>query len=53
MFEPLNFIYNLKYMGTGMLAIFVVIGLLVVITGALNDFLARKEAKKEAEESAE
>ena len=38
MFEPMNFIYNLRYMGLGMLAIFVVIGVIVLITMLLQKF---------------
>lgn len=32
----MNFIYNLKYMGIGMLGIFIVIGVIVLITMFLN-----------------
>ncbi|MBQ9132551.1 MAG: hypothetical protein IJX62_08815 [Clostridia bacterium] len=35
-FEPINFIKNLGYMGAGMLGIFVVIGLIVITTMILN-----------------
>ena len=35
-FNPMNFVSNLKYMGFGMLGIFVVIGLIVVTTCVLN-----------------
>ena len=35
-FEPFNFVENLKYMGLGMLAIFIVIGVIVGITYLLN-----------------
>jgi len=35
-FNPMNFIYNLKYMGLGMLGIFVVIGIIIVTTILLN-----------------
>ncbi len=35
-FEPSNFIENLSYMGSGMLGIFVVIGIIVGITYILN-----------------
>ncbi len=35
-FEPMNFVTNLKYMGLGMLGIFVVIGLVVIATMILN-----------------
>ena len=35
-FHPMNFIANLKYMGTGMLSIFIVIGVIVLVTMLLN-----------------
>jgi len=41
--QPMNFIYNLKYMGVGMFCIIVVIGVLIVVTMALNKFTAPKK----------
>lgn len=35
-FNPLEFVYNLKYMGIGMLSIFIVIGAIVLVTVLLN-----------------
>ena len=35
-FKPMNFLQNAKYMGIGMLGIFVVIGLIVITTYILN-----------------
>ena len=35
-FNPANFISNLKYMGLGMLGIFIVIGIIVGVVVALN-----------------
>ncbi len=35
-FEPMNFVDNLYYMGLGMLGIFVVIGVIILATAALN-----------------
>ena len=35
-FNPLNFVLNLKYMGLGMLGIFVVIGVIILLTVVLN-----------------
>ena len=35
-FRPVNFVENLNYMGIGMLAIFIVIGVIVGITYLLN-----------------
>ena len=41
-FEPFNFVDNLKYMGLGMLAIFIVIGVIVGITYLLNSIFKEK-----------
>ena len=35
-FNPMNFVSNLKYMGLGMLGIFVVIGVIILLTAILN-----------------
>lgn len=35
-FEPMHFVDNLKYMGLGMLGIFVVIGVIALLTVILN-----------------
>ncbi|MBR4874218.1 MAG: hypothetical protein IKU87_00100 [Clostridia bacterium] len=35
-FNAMNFISNLRYMGTGMLSIFIVIGVIILVTVALN-----------------
>ena len=42
MFEPTNFVSNLKYMGIGMLGIFVVIGLIMIVTFVLNKIFSKK-----------
>ncbi len=36
MFEPQNFINNLGYMGQGMLGIFIVIGIIALVTVILS-----------------
>ena len=41
--QPMNFIYNLKYMGVGMFCIIVVIGVLIGVTMALNKFTAPRK----------
>ncbi len=41
-FEPLNFVRNLKYMGTGMLSIFIVIGVIALVTVILNKMFKEK-----------
>ncbi len=43
MFEPMNFVKNLSYMGFGMLGIFVVIGLIMVTTAFLNKAFSGKK----------
>lgn len=42
-FNPVAFIENLKYMGIGMLGIFIVIGVLVGITVFLNYVTKKKK----------
>lgn len=46
-FEPMRFIENIGYMGAGMLGIFVVIGLIVVATVALNKLTSLEKKDKE------
>lgn len=41
-FLPENFVSNMKYMGLGMLAIFIVIGVIVGITYLLNSLFKDK-----------
>lgn len=40
--NPMNFIYNLKYMGVGMLGILIVIGVIILVTMILNKVTAKK-----------
>lgn len=35
-FDPMNFVENLEYMGVGMLVIFVVIGIIILSTKLIN-----------------
>lgn len=44
-FEPMNFVNNLHYMGTGMLGIFIVIGIIIVATVLINKLASRKTKK--------
>jgi hypothetical protein len=37
-FEPIRFIENLKYMGVGMLGVFIIIGVIIGATYAVNYF---------------
>ncbi len=41
--DPIQFVNNLKYMGFGMLGIFVVIGLIILSTVALNKLTQSKK----------
>ena len=47
MFEPMNFVNNLSYMGFGMLGIFVVIGLIWFTTFAINKAFSGKKDDNE------
>ena len=40
--DIMNFIYNLKYMGLGMLGIIIVIGVIILITMFLNKVTEKK-----------
>lgn len=46
-FHPENFISSLSYMGTGMIGIFIVIGLIVLATVVLNKMFSDKSKKDE------
>lgn len=41
-FKPMEFIKNLKYMLSGMIAIFIVIGLIALITVIINKIFSKK-----------
>lgn len=43
-FEPMKFVENLRYMGLGMLGIFIVIGAIALLTMLLNHLTASKSA---------
>ncbi len=43
MFDPMQFINNLSYMGLGMLGIFVVMGIIIAVTALLNRLLPGKD----------
>lgn len=49
-FIPMNFIQNLKYMGIGMLGIFVVIGIIAITTIILNKICSKKSQKNDKAE---
>lgn len=41
-FNAMNFVYNLKYMGTGMLGIFVVMGVIILAIYGLGKLFNKK-----------
>lgn len=41
--NPMNFVENLKYMGTGMLGIFIVMGAIILSTFVLNKLFSKKD----------
>ncbi len=47
MFEPMNFVDNLRYMGLGMLGIFIVIGVIAVLTIILNAVTSTKKDEED------
>ena len=46
-FNPMEFVYNLKYMGLGMLAIVAVIGAIIGVTVILNKVTKKKSDDQE------
>ena len=42
-FNPIAFVENLYYMGVGMASILIVMGVLILITNALNKFFSNKK----------
>ena len=42
-FNPMAFLYNLKYMLSGMIAIFIVIGVIILATLLLNKIFSDKK----------
>ena len=50
MFEPMNFIYYLKYMGVGMLGVFIIIGIIMAATYAMGKIKTNKTDKDDGEQ---
>lgn len=46
-FEPMHFVENLRYMGLGMLGIFIVIGAIALLTMILNHLTAQKSSDEQ------
>ena len=49
--DPMNFVENLRYMGLGMLGIFIVIGVIMLLTMLLNKLTAKEDASEQKKES--
>ncbi len=41
-FDPINFITNLRYLAVGMISIFIVIGVIILVTILLNKIFTKK-----------
>ena len=41
--NPMNFLNNMHYMGTGMLSIFLVIGVIILVTYIINKIASRNK----------
>lgn len=46
MFEPIEFVNNLKYMGIGMLGVFMIVGIIIAATYAVNKFTSKSNDQK-------
>ena len=47
MFEPIQFVNYLKYMGVGMLGVFLIIGIIMAATYAIGKFAANHPDQKQ------
>jgi Na+-transporting methylmalonyl-CoA/oxaloacetate decarboxylase gamma subunit len=45
-FEPIKFVENLKYMGIGMLGVFIIIAIIIAATYAIGTLTAKTEQRK-------
>ncbi len=45
MFSPIQFVNYLKYMGVGMLGVFIIIGIIIAATYAIGKFTSNNEDK--------
>ena len=44
-FTPINFVHSLKYMGIGMLGVFIIVGIIIASTyaiGSITDAMAKR-----------
>ena len=42
-FNPMNFISNIRFLAAGMLSIFIVIGIIILVTVLLNKIFSKKD----------
>lgn len=42
-FNPMNFISNIRFLAVGMLSIFIVIGIIILVTVLLNKIFSKKD----------
>lgn len=42
-FNPINFISNIRFLAVGMLSIFIVIGIIILVTVLLNKIFSKKD----------
>ena len=47
MFEPIQFINYLKYMGIGMLGVFIIVGIIIAATYAIGRLTVSRDTDKE------
>ena len=45
-FEPMNFVNNLKYMGVGMIGVFIIVGIIIGATYAIGKLTAGKKEEE-------
>ena len=45
MFEPIKFVEYLKYMGIGMLGVFIIVGIIIAATYAIGKFTSKTADK--------
>ena len=44
-FNPINFITNIRYLAVGMISIFIVIGVIILVTVLLNKLFTKSDKK--------
>ena len=52
MFEPMNFVYYLEYMGIGMLGVFMIVGIIMGATYLINYPINKIAESKKSEDDA-